>query len=270
LNPVNITGSKYHGENNMVKKWLNRFLAYSMTILLEGIMTGVYALPPNITLIADPSVLKIAIHDNHEPLIDLSKQTVILYGPSPEIPNNYNYTFLRKTVYEKLKKANAQLPKGMHFCLYEGYRSLELQKKIFDEQYNKVKARHSNWSLDNIFNETTKLVSPVSNRDGSKNIPPHSTGGAIDVYLVDELGKPLDMGIHPKDWMQDKEGALSITNSTLISAEARKNRHIMSQLLSKAGFVNYPTEYWHWSYGDKYWAFIKKQPFAMYGSLSKE
>ena len=44
----------------------------------------------------------------------------------------------------------------------------------------------------------------------------------------------------------------------------------MSHALVNVGFVNYPTEYWHWSYGDKYWAFIKKQPFAIYDSISNE
>ncbi|ABX41733.1 hypothetical protein Cphy_1358 [Lachnoclostridium phytofermentans ISDg] len=24
----------------------------------------------------------------------------------------------------------------------------------------------------------------------------------------------------------------------------------------KGGFVNYPTEWWHWSYGGCYWAFL--------------
>jgi D-alanyl-D-alanine dipeptidase len=56
----------------------------------------------------------------------------------------------------------------------------------------------------------------------------------------------------------------------MISNEAKTNRAIMSQALMNVGFVNYPTEYWHWSYGDKYWAFIKKEPFAIYNSLSTD
>lgn len=228
-------------------------------------MSTGYAKVPNITLISDPKVLSIAIRENQEPLVDLRKQTVITLGPSPEIPNNTNYTFLRKTVYEKLKEANSKLPKGMHFCLYEGYRSLSLQKKIFDEQYANVKSRHPDWTLTDIFKETTKLVSPVMNPDGTHNIPPHSTGGALDVYLIDDQGKPLDMGIHPEKWMQDKDGVLSLTASTNISATAKENRRIMSRVLNEVGFVNYPTEYWHWSYGDRYWAYFSKQPFAIYG-----
>ena len=50
-----------------------------------------------------------------------------------------------------------------------------------------------------------------------KIIHSHSTGAAIDVCLIDDHGKPLDMGIHPKDWMGDKDGLLSLTNSNIIS-----------------------------------------------------
>lgn len=229
-------------------------------------MSTAYATIPNLTLISDPKVLQIPIHENHEPFVDISLQKIVAYGPSPEIPDNTNYIYMRKTVYEKLQEAQHQLPKGMHFCLYEGYRSISLQKMLFEQQYKKVKTSHADWSLTDLFNETTKLVSPVTNPDGSKNIPPHSTGGAIDVYLIDDDGNPLDMGIHPKDWMHDKEGALSLTSSELISPLAKDNRTIMSKALQAAGFVNYPTEYWHWSYGDRYWAYAKQQPFAIYGS----
>ncbi len=66
------------------------------------------------------------------------------------------------------------------------------------------------------------------------------------------------MGIHPKDWMEDLM-VLFRSRITSISPEAAKNRKTMSQALSVVGFVNYPTEYWHWSYGDRYWAYVKKQ-----------
>ena len=75
------------------------------------------------------------------------------------------------------------------------------------------------------------------------------------------------MGIHPKDWMQDTDGSLSLTNSQKISAEARHYRQIMNSALMSAGFVNYPTEYWHWSYGDRYWAYHQGQSTAIYGVI---
>jgi len=223
-----------------------------------------------IILIADPRVVAIEIKENAEPIVDLINQNKIAYGPSPEIPNNTDYTKMRKTVYEKLLEAQALLPKGVSFCLYEGYRSLTLQQTLFTNRLQLVQSLHSDWSQDQIFVEATKMVSPVVNRDKSRNTPPHSTGAAIDIYLIDEAGKALDMGIHPKDWMLDEDGSVSLTDSPKISSAAQKNRKLMSDVLSQFGFVNYPTEYWHWSYGDRYWAYHKKQPFAIYGTLSEK
>jgi D-alanyl-D-alanine dipeptidase len=225
-----------------------------------------YARTDNLVLITDPRVLSVRVLDNREPMINLKDQKEIALGPSPEIPNNQDYTFIRKNVYERLKQAQKILPPNLQFCLYEGYRSFSLQKLLFESRYEKVKFKHPDWSTDQIFIETTKLVSPVVNQDGSANIPPHSTGGAIDVYLINDQNEPVDMGIHPRDWMEDLDGSISLTTSRLISTEAQENRKIMSQALSAAGFANYPTEYWHWSYGDRYWAYQKKQPNAIYGS----
>ncbi|WP_392538720.1 M15 family metallopeptidase [Legionella sp. 227] len=228
-------------------------------------MSDFTALEP-ILLIADPKIIAIPVIDNQEPMIDLINHPGISYGPSPEIPNNTDYTKMRKTIYEKLKKAQSLLPTGLRFCLYESYRSLTLQKSLFDTRHEKVKKKHPEWSAEQIFTETTRLVSPVINQDGSPNIPPHSTGAAIDVYLINEQGEAIEMGIHPKDWMDDLDGSLSLTASEIITEEAKQNRKIMSQALEAVGFVNYGNEYWHWSYGDRYWAYYKQKPYAFYDS----
>jgi D-alanyl-D-alanine dipeptidase len=41
----------------------------------------------------------------------------------------------------------------------------------------------------------------------------------------------------------------------------------MSSALTKVGFVNYPGEYWHWSYGDRYWAYHVGAKEAIYGTV---
>lgn len=221
-------------------------------------------------LVADPKVLSIPICDNKEPLVDLKKEKIILIGPSPEIPNNTDYTFVRKSVAEKLRQAQKKLPAGLKLQLYEGYRSLALQKKLFDTYFAKVQKQHPDWNYQQQFIETTRLVSPVVNLNGTHNIPPHSTGAAIDICLVDTQGKPVPMGIHPKDWIQDLDGVLSLPNSKKISVEDRHYRKIMQDALKSVGFVNLDTEYWHWSYGDRYWAFKKKQPCAIYGTVAQK
>lgn len=221
----------------------------------------------NFVAINDIGVLNISIVENSDPLIDLKEQDIIAFGPSPEIPDNTDYTYLRKTVYEKLVEAQNLLPLELKFCLYEGYRSLELQKKLFDDRYQKLKDLYPELSHQELFIETTKMVSPVTNLDESTNIPPHSTGGAFDIYLIDKNNRIIDMGIKVADWTQDIDGSISKTNSDKISLEAKENRAIMSKVLVQVGFVNYAQEYWHWSYGDRYWAYHKNEEKAIYGSV---
>ena len=217
--------------------------------------------------IADPCILEISILENHEEMVDLKDQTDILFGPSPEIPDNQDYTKLRKTLYHKLIQAQDLLPKNLRFCIYEGYRSLDLQKMLFETRFQEIAELYPSWTHQQQFIETTRLVSPIMNLDGSTNIPPHSTGGAVDLYLVDQKGNPVEMGILTKDWMLDVDGSLSKTDSLCISDAAQKYRKIMSEALSNVGLVNYHTEYWHWSYGDRYWAWGAGKSQAIYGSF---
>lgn len=64
---------------------------------------------------------------------------------------------------------------------------------------------------------------------GPASRPPHSTGGAVDVALV-----------------HDGRTAAPVTNA------ARRHRDILASAMDAAGFINYPAEWWHWSYGDRY------------------
>jgi D-alanyl-D-alanine dipeptidase len=220
-------------------------------------------------LISNPEVLNKEIIENGEPLIDVSTVSDLMYGISPEIENNVNYTKIRKNVYLKLKNANSLLKVySVKICLYEGLRSLSLQKVLFESRYLQIKGKFKDRADDFIFNETMKYVAPVCNLDGSKNVPPHSTGGAVDVYLIDLFtNEIIDMGIHPKDLMDFLDLNMYIINSNLITSTQRYYRELMADVLNEVGFVNYPSEYWHWSYGDRYWAYVKKEPNAIYGSI---
>ena len=37
--------------------------------------------------------------------------------------------------------------------------------------------------------------------------------------------------------------------------------------MSSTGLTNYPSEYWHWSYGDQGWAYRGGHPAALYGMI---
>ena len=42
----------------------------------------------------------------------------------------------------------------------------------------------------------------------------------------------------------------------------------MALALVSAGLTNYPSEYWHWSYGDQGWAYRGGLPNAIYGATT--
>lgn len=41
----------------------------------------------------------------------------------------------------------------------------------------------------------------------------------------------------------------------------------MFEALRRAGLSNNPREYWHWSYGDVWWAARNKKKSAIYGAV---
>jgi D-alanyl-D-alanine dipeptidase len=210
------------------------------------------------------SIKQVPIQENGEPLVDLREQNVIAYKAS-YLLENPDCTKVRRAVYEKLCLAQQRLPSGLRFEFNIGLRSLEVQKKIFDEVYEKLQKEHPTLSHKELFDETSKLVAPVKNWNGDINVPPHSTGGAIDIVLIDSQGNPVDMGEDPNDPFNQE---IIRTDSTSISLEARKARDTMGRALSSVGFVNYPGEFWHWSYGDRRWAFETQAKCSIYGPIS--
>ncbi len=62
----------------------------------------------------------------------------------------------------------------------------------------------------------------------------------------------------------------SLSNQPKLHDYLRKNREIMFRALAKAGLSNYPKEFWHWSYGDVWWAKRLGKEFAMYGVISRK
>lgn len=209
-----------------------------------------------------PEVKKIEVQDNKEKLVDLLMECPeILVDQNRSYAQSYSpsISLLRSSVAQKLVIAQENLPAGIKFKIIEGYRPVEVQRKIFDEQIGLLSKHHPDWSKEKLREEAVLFVAPP------ESIPPHSTGGALDLTLIDESGEELEMGTKLNDEYSEKTYTLSLN----ISSEATKNRQILINALETGGFVNYPAEWWHWSYGDQYWAFVKKEPFAVYGSIKE-
>ncbi|MBY0545513.1 MAG: hypothetical protein K2Q14_08225, partial [Gammaproteobacteria bacterium] len=84
------------------------------------------------------------------------------------------------------------------------------------------------------------------------------------IEIINQEGKLVNMGMAAKDWVC-VEPDLCLTESSLIDQEVRDNRQILLDVMQAQGFVNYPTEWWHFSYGDRYWAYMQSRESAIYG-----
>jgi D-alanyl-D-alanine dipeptidase len=215
--------------------------------------------PKTITLISDPKVLQIPIQENGDPLVDIRDYPEILVD-TRKSKESSSYFKLRKSIVIKLLESNKYLPQGIRFLVIEGHRSLSLQKEYFDQYSKELSGFHPDWDEKQIYQEAIKFVAPP------EIIPPHSTGGAVDLTLAEENGKEINMGTRLNADPEESNNAC-FTLAVNIPDEAKANRQLLINAMSKSGFVNYPTEWWHWSYGDRYWAYHTNNPFAFFGPV---
>ena len=218
----------------------------------------------------DPRVRGIPIVDCGEPLVDLAGNGLITYGPPPECPETAPfYRLVRAGVAIRLERAQNRLPSGLQLRLYEGYRNPSIQQALFDGQLQRMRREHPSQDISWCYAQAAKLASPLRTFEGDQIVPPHSTGGAIDIEIIDSDGIPLNFGMKLKDW-DNVPPSLCATHFTGITGEAASNRQLLMNTLIAEGFINYPREWWHFSYGDQYWAFATANISALYGTLSKQ
>lgn len=202
-------------------------------------------------------------------LIDVQKDGRLRYGPPPECPETEEYyCLMRQEVYERLLRVQQALPRGCHLRLYESLRSLAVQALLFEQERSRVIARHPCASPLELHVKTTVLVSPVTNLDGSPNVPPHCTGGAVDVEIVDDTGRVIDFGMEIRDW-PSVDPKLCHPGFPDISPCAASNRKLLAAAMTEQGFATYEHEWWHFSYGDQNWAESTGRSHAIYGPCSE-
>ena len=109
-------------------------------------------------------------------------------------------------------------------------RPLGLRLRIFDA----LRPVEAQWALWNARPDPEFIADP---RRGS----PHSRGVAVDLTLLDESGRNLDMGT-PFDAFTP----LSHHGRTDVSAEAQRNRLLLMGLMTAAGWDFYRNEWWHY------------------------
>lgn len=181
---------------------------------------------------------------------------------------------LRKEAAERLYKAAEKLPAGFRFRIWDAWRPFALQHELY-ETYSKdiIKDFH----LENSSREEREAVirgfvsDPISDRE----IPPvHTTGGAVDLTILGEDGMELEMGTGFDAFTDKTRTDFFEQDLTWQGTESiwqiRENRRLLYGVMTSAGFTNLPSEWWHYDFGDRFWAYYNGKASIYRGVFTKE
>ncbi len=166
---------------------------------------------------------------------------------------------VRKNVKVRLMEAQNIFPINIKLVIKIGLRPLSVQKDLYYKIREYIAKKYPVKNGKEIDAITECYIS-----NPSKDIPPHSTGGAVDCCLFDVTrNEYLDMGSAlnfpgEASWTGNFKGL----NSKQIS-----NRLLFVETMTKVGFANLASEWWHYSYGDRCWALYYGKKEALYNTV---
>ncbi len=203
----------------------------------------------------EPSITRlnrVPIEENGEPLLELGTACPGILGDAP-LP------WARATVCRMLCEVMERLPEGMRLFVGTSLRTLEMQTAGWETYRDHLRGLHPDWPTSVLHRETNRFLHPPH----AAAPPGHTTGGAVDVRLVDETGGELEGFREPLGGGH----ALWRTFSAAAPPASRALRRLLYDAMLSAGFSNCYDEWWHYSWGDSGWAARLGQPRAVYGRV---
>ena len=221
---------------------------------------------------------QVPIVECHEPLLPISPQFAV-ETPHPYVRLGAPYGgkspyYLRQTVLKRLCQAQAELQQAYpdwRIQIFDAYRPLAVQQYMVDYTFAETVAKMLKETIasDQLTDEQRQNIWAqvyhfwaVPSSDPSTP-PPHSTGSAVDVTLVDAMDRAIDMG-SPIDEMSVRSHPNHFAEAATSQGEHHQaifhtHRQILTSAMTSAGFRQHPNEWWHFSWGDQLWAWLLNQ-----------
>lgn len=217
-----------------------------------------------------PSITDYVIKDNGEKMINIRKlnnSNIIIrpYYYSQGVAGAPSSVWVRETVASMLNDvANKAKQQGYQLVVYDGWRPLVVQQRLWNYYYITVKNKHKDEKVseEQLIKETSFYVSKPS--ENPENPFLHSTGGAVDVTLAVN-GDEIDMGTKFDDF--SNKAWTNHFEKYADDIEVRDNRRLLYNIMTEAGFTNLPSEWWHYDYGNKFWMYFNNKENAIYNGV---
>lgn len=148
-----------------------------------------------------------------------------------DVYGDVNHVFLHPVAVEKLKTALKVLQSekpGYTFLVFDGARPQSVQQKFWD------------------FVAGTSMQGYVANPSKGSI---HSYGLAVDLTLIDENGKEVDMGT-PFDSFEDiaqPRYEADFLELGILTSEQVENRELLRYVMTNAGYSFIRNEWWHFN-----------------------
>lgn len=210
----------------------------------------------------DKQLLTIPIKESGEEFVNIKLYATqnnisLLFTRSGEDLENTKLFFLRKLVVNQLCDAAIKAKEhGYILKVVDAYRSLNTQKKKFERRVHSFRQQYPNVSREEILQKANTYTA------GIPVLAAHTAGAAVDVVLVDLQGYTIDMGCNTMH-----AGVEAAIDYKGFQNNILENRMLLKKIMGDAGFSNYPFEYWHWSIGDVCDTYLKKNSYAVYGTI---
>lgn len=171
---------------------------------------------------------------------------------------------VRESVAKKLSEAVKLLPDGYGFKLYDTWRPYEVQYSLYYNYFGELAdtGKYEDYTVRQL-RELTKTFVSLPKKGGEISFV-HSTGGAVDLTIVDEKGRELDMGSGFDEFSEKSNTDYYEVHDG--NETVRANRRLLYHVMTECGFTSLPSEWWHFDYGDKFWAFYTGEA-VLYRSL---
>lgn len=204
------------------------------------------------------AINRVQIFENGEKLVNLRGDDSFFFGDDLV---GQNRVLLREKVYTKLKDVQRLLPNGYYLKIFSAYRSMEEQQSRWECKLADNRQRYPEMSDEDVERLTRgQIADPRNGGFGG-----HQTGGAVDLTLCDVNGEEYDMGT-----TYDENSEKIRTSSSKVTLIQRRHREILKMCMEKAGFKNYPHEWWHYCYGDRMWGAYSFKKQCMYGMVNDD
>ena len=212
---------------------------------------------------------QIPIIESGEPLVPIPLDRFAVEVPHPyqklAAPyGNRSPYYLRQTVLDSLLEAQNHL-QFLHphwrIAIFDAYRPIEVQKFMVDYTFAELlktqklnQSELSDTQLQAVWQQVYQFWALPTLDPATP--PPHTTGAAVDITLVDEHGNTVDMGSAIDEVSPVSYPDYFANSTNPIEQQYHQHRQLLFNVMRKAGFQRHPNEWWHFSLGDQMWAWL--------------